>query len=119
MGDIYDTINAMADSGGSYSATSASAPAPTDGGMFSGLMQQAMTLGGNYLSKRLDIDLAGRLAGNQPQPYRFSNQTPLGATVNGQDLTSRGVQAVGGMRIGDMLPFIVGGLVLWLVLGKR
>jgi len=101
------------------SASGNPTPAPTDSGSWAGAVQSAIALGGNYLSKRLDIDLASRLAGNQPMPYRMGNQNMIPVGVNGADLTSRGVQAVGGIRMGDLLPFLGIGLVLWLVMGKR
>lgn len=114
MDDIYEQIRAMAEGGGSYSATSQSAPAPSESGLMSGMLQQAMAMGGQYLNRRLDIDLAQRLTGGQPQVFRNSNQNPRYA--NQVDLTTRGVQAVGGMRMGDMLPFLIGGVILIMVL---
>ncbi len=116
MDEIYEQIRAMADSGGSYSATTATAPAPSDSGLASGLLQQAMAMGGSYLNRRLDIDLAQRLGGGMPQVYRNSNQTPIYGNQVQADLTTRGVQAVGGMRMGDMLPFLIGGVILFMVL---
>ena len=122
MDEIANAIYAMNDGsnpyGGGY-ATPAAATPTADGGL-SGLLQQAMSLGGSYLSKRLDIDLATRLAGNQAVPIRYSNQTPVyGQNVAGADLTTRGVAAVGGLRMGDILPLLIGGLVLVMVLSPK
>lgn len=115
--DVYSQAWAMA-SAGEQSATGIQ-PGPTDTGMWSGFLQQALTIGGNVLNRKMDIELAQKLAGGQPMPYRYTNQTMVGVPGMGVDLTTRTVSTVGGMRLGDMLPFIVGGLVLFMVLGKR
>lgn len=120
--DIANAIYAMNDGsnpyGGGYATPGAASPTPA--GNWSGLLQQAMSIGGQYLSKSLDIDLATRLAGNQAVPIRYSNQTPVYATVGGNaDLTTRGVAAVGGMRMGDLLPIGLGVLFLFMMFGGK
>lgn len=112
--DLLASVGSFSD-GLSTSAAYESAPVSN----WAGVVQSAISLGGNYLSKRLDLDLAQRLAGAQPMPYRMGNQNMIPVGVNGADLTTRGVQAVGGLRMGDLLPFIGIGLVLWLVMGKN
>lgn len=111
--DILSNIGSFTDG---LSTSGNPTPAPTDSGSWAGAVQSAIALGGNYLSKRLDIDLAQRLAGNQPMPYRMGNQSMIPVGANGADLTTRGVQAVGGLRMGDLLPFVVVGLIAFMVL---
>lgn len=82
----------------------------------SGAFQNALALGTTYLSRRMDVDIQSRIAGSMPQVTRPSNQRPI---ADHADLTTRAVASAGGMRIGDIMPFAVVGLVAWLLLGKR
>jgi hypothetical protein len=108
-----------------YGSMTPTTPAPSESGAWSGALQQAIALGGQYLSRRIDIDLQTRAAGAMPAPYRGSSQYPITGVQYPEtgafrpDLTTRGVQAMGGLRMGDLLPFLVVGGVLFLVLGKR
>lgn len=115
--DVYNQAWAMADAG-ERSATGVQ-PGPTPTGSMSGFLQQALAITGGAINRKLDIELAQKLAGSQPMPYRYTNQPMIGMGGAGVDLTTRTVSSVGGMRLGDMLPFLVGGLVLFMVLGKR
>jgi len=120
--EIANAIYAMNDGsnpyGGGYATPGTAAPTPAGG--WTGLLQSALTIGGNYLSKSLDVDLATRLAGNQAVPIRYTNQSPVyGQTANNVDLTTRGVATLGGLRMGDLLPFLIGGVVLMMVLGGK
>ncbi len=110
--DLYDRIRAMADAGDA----TPSIASPSGANWASGLMQSALSLGQSYLSRRIDIDLQQRLAGAQPNVQRLSNQNPLQSSP---DLTTRGVQAVGGMRMGDMLPIVALCLGAWFFFGPK
>ena len=70
----------------------------------SGALQSALAMGTSYLSRRIDIDLQSRLVGSQPTVTRPSNQRPVNDHA---DLTTRAVASAGGLRIGDLLPWIV------------
>ena len=78
----------------------------------SGALQTGLALGTSYLSRRIDIDLNGRLVGSQPEVYRPSNQRPV---LDHADLTTRAVASAGGIRMGDVLPWAVAGLILWVI----
>lgn len=100
--EITDRIRAMATDGETQPIV-AQAPI-TD--YLSGAMQGALALGTSYLSRRIDIDLQGRLAGLQPQVSRPTNQRPVAdhAAVTPQ-------YGISG-SMSSMLPWILGGLVL-------
>lgn len=73
----------------------------------SGLLGQASGLLGQYLSGRLQIDLAKRAQA----PQIASTQSPLQ-----YDATTRATARLGGMRVGDMLPLLlVAGAAFWLL----
>lgn len=82
----------------------------------SGAFQNALALGTGYLSRRIDIDLQGRLVGAQPDVRRPSNQRPVSDHA---DLTTRGVALAGGTRLGDLLPWAAAAAVAWLVFGPK
>lgn len=42
----------------------------------SGALQGALAMGTTYLSRRIDIDIANRIGGGQPDGTRLSNQRP-------------------------------------------
>ena len=69
----------------------------------SGALQNAMTLGGAYLTRRLDIDLARRIGGLAPDGTMQGNVTPTAAVAGAPSDT-----------LGGMLPLLllVGGAVL-------
>nr|WP_295075350.1 hypothetical protein [uncultured Roseateles sp.] len=117
MDDFIDSFGLSDPQNLFRSSTTDTAPAPSESGWASGLLQQAMAIGGQYVNRRLDIDLAQRLTGSQPQPYRGSNQG--GMAPPGADLTTRGAATIGSLKLGDMLPFLAVGVVLFMVLGKR
>ena len=77
-----------------------------------GAFQNAIALGASYLSRRIDIDLQGRATGYQPTVYRYSNQRPVNDHA---DLTTRAVARAGGLRIGDLVPWLIAGGVAMLV----
>jgi len=82
----------------------------------SGALQGALALGTSYLSRRMDIDLQSRIVGAQPTVARPSNQRPVNDHA---DLTTRAVASAGGLRIGDVLPWLVAGLIGWVVLKPK
>lgn len=110
--DLNARIRAMA-SDGEVQPLQATPPR-TD--YLSGALQNALALGTSYLSRRIDVDIQSRIAGSQPQPVRPSNQRPI---TDHADLTTRAVASAGGVRLGDLLPFAVVGLVAWMVFGKK
>ena len=57
------------------------------------------------------IDLQGRAYANLPQIT--SRQAPLNT-----DLTTQGVSALGGMRLGNLLPFILLGVGIYVVASR-
>lgn len=82
------------------------------GGASSGSWQSALLgIGTNYLNGLAQIDLAGRYYSNVPQIT--SRQAPLQT-----DLTTQGVSALGGMRLGNLLPFILLGLGAYVLLNR-
>ena len=83
---------------------------------FSGALQGALAMGTSYLSRRMDIDLQSRIVGSQPTVRRPSNQRPVNDHA---DLTTRAVASAGGLRIGDVLPWLVAGLIGWVVLKSK
>lgn len=106
--DINDRIRQMA-ADGQDQPTRAVIPAVD---YMSGALQNALALGTSYLSRRIDIDLQGRLTGSQPSATRPSNQRPVNDHA---DLTTRAVAKAGGLRIGDMLPWIVAAAIGWMI----
>ena len=80
-----------------------------------GAFQNALALGNSYLSRRIDIDLQGRVTGYQPTVYRSSNQRPV---ADHADLTTRAVASAGGMRIGDLLPWLAAAGIAYLFLNR-
>ena len=65
----------------------------------------------------MDIDLQTRIAGGMPagSAVRRTNQTLV---TDHADLTTRAVASAGGMRIGDMLPWVAAAGVAWFFLLK-
>ena len=82
----------------------------------SGALQSALAVGSSYLTRRIDIDLQGRVAGMQAKVALPSTQRVVSDHA---DLTTRGVASVGGMRLGDLLPWAVGLGLLFLFLPKK
>lgn len=78
----------------------------------SGALQSALAMGTSYLSRRIDIDLQSRLVGSQPRVTRPSNQRPVNDHA---DLTTRAVSSAGGMRLGDLLPWAVAGVIGYMI----
>lgn len=104
--DLIDRIRAMAADG--ESQPTVMNPPRTD--YASGALQGALALGTSYLSRRIDIDLQSRVTGSQPGGQRPSNQRPVSDHA---DLTTRAVASAGGVRIGDLVPWlVVGGIAL-------
>lgn len=96
-------------------AGSAPAPASSSSGtdFSSGAFQSALALANTYMTKRLDIDLATRLAGMQPTVYRQGTQQLIGV-----DATTRIASGVGGMRLGDLLPMLLLAGGVWFLVRK-
>lgn len=78
----------------------------------SGAFQSALAMGTSYLNRRIDIDLQSRLVGAQPTVQRPSNQRPVNDHA---DLTTRVVASAGGIRMGDMLPWLAALAVGWMI----
>lgn len=106
--EINERIRQMA-ADGETQPTRATMPA-TD--YVSGALQSALALGTSYLSRRVDIDLQSRLVGSQPSVSRPSNQRPVNDHA---DLTTRAVASAGGLRIGDLLPWVVAAGIGWMI----
>lgn len=68
-------------------------------------------IGTNYLQGLSQLDLQRRYATNVPQIV--SNQAPLNT-----DLTTRGASALGSVRIGNLLPFLVLGVGAYVLLSR-
>lgn len=82
-------------------------------------LQQLLTVGAGYAKGVADIDLARRAVEIQrqaQQPTLSTTQSPI--YFGGPDLTSRGVAAVGGIRLGNLIPFALLGLGAYVVLRK-
>ena len=76
------------------------------GGLLSGALQSAVTLGGAYLTRRMDIDLARRLTGLQPDGQLQGNQNPTAAYSGG----------AGGITLQQLMPYaLIAGAVVLLV----
>lgn len=103
--EIADRIRAMAADGETQPVVER--PGFTD--YLSGAFQNALSLGQTYLTRRMDIELQTQLAGAQAQVQRITNQRPVNdhAYVTPQ----YGVPGLGA-GMGQMLPYIVGGLAL-------
>ena len=82
----------------------------------SGALQGALALGTSYLSRRIDIDLDSRIAGMQP---RVSRTTSLRPVSDHADLTTRAVASAGGIRIGDMLPWLAIAAAAWFIFAPK
>ncbi len=79
----------------------------------SAVMQSVGSLGG-LLSDLTKWDTARRLSTVSAQGVAIaSRQNPMNT-----DATTRAASAVGGVRIGDLLPFVVVGGLLWFVMRK-
>ena len=92
-------------SGGSGPTSSASVQDSLTGGLNATLQ--------GWLSGVAQADVARRVAKVQRQDVdRLSEQNP----GNTPDMTTRGAQALGGMRVGDLLPLVIlGGLAYFLL----
>lgn len=106
--EINERIRQMAADGETQPTRDVIGPAD----YLSGAFQGALALGTSYLSRRIDIDLQSRLVGAQPQVYRPSNQRPVSDHA---DLTTRAVASAGGLRIGDLLPWLVAAAIGWAI----
>jgi len=109
---LNDRIYAMAAEGKTQAATAQ----VQNSDFTSGTLQSALALGTSYLTRRLDIDLQGRIAGMQAQVERPSSQRVV---PDHADLTTRGVASVGGMRLGDLLPWAIGLGLLFILMPKK
>ena len=81
-------------------------------------LQSLLTIGTGYAKGIADIDLARRAVVIQQQaqqPNIATTQSP----IYFNDMTSRGVSAVGSMRVGNLLPFVLLGLGAYVLLGKK
>lgn len=79
----------------------------------SGSWQSALLgIGTNYLNGLATIDLQGRAYANVPQIT--SRQYPLNT-----DLTTQGVSALGSMRLGNLLPFLLLGVGAYVLLSRN
>lgn len=81
-----------------------------------GAFQSALALGTSYVSRRMDIDLQNRVTGRQPTVALPTDQRIV---ADHADLTTRAVASAGGMRIGDLVPWIVAGGIAWLFLAPK
>lgn len=107
--DINERIRQMAADGETQPTRDVMPPAD----YISGALQSALALGTSYLSRRIDIDLQSRLVGSQPDVRRPSNQRPVSDHA---DLTTRAVASAGGLRIGDLLPWLAAAAIGWAIL---
>jgi len=105
-------IYAMADEG----ATQAASAQVQRTDFVSGALQSALAMGTSYLSRRIDIDLQGRVAGMQAQVERPTTQRVVSDHA---DLTTRAVASAGGMRLGDLLPWALGLGLLFIFMPKK
>lgn len=85
-----------------------SASASGWGNLASGALQGAMTLGGQYLTRRLDIDLAKRLTGMQPSGQMQGEQV--------QPTAAFGQLPGAGITLGQLLPYALIAGAAWLLL---
>lgn len=84
----------------------------------SGSLQGLLNVGTRYANGVADLELAKRAVRIQQQaqqPDLMGTQSLIGYQP---DLTSRGVSAVGGVRLGNILPFILLGLGAYALLKK-
>lgn len=82
-----------------------------------GALQNALAMGTSYVSRRIDIDLQQRLAGSQPSAsVRPSTQNVV---ADHADVTTRAVASAGGIRLGDMLPWLAAAGIAWFFFGPK
>lgn len=98
----------------------------TNSGVYSGAgfslssgLQQFLNIGTGYAKGLTDLELARRTVKLQQQAQQPNISTTQSPIYFNEDLTSRGVSAVGGMRVGNLLPFILLGVGAYVLLGKR
>lgn len=95
----------------SYATTSPIVPTSSSsswggvGDFLSGALQSSLSLGNGYLSRRLDIDLANRLSGFQPN-----------GTLQGGQITAAVSAPPGYVNLGGLLPIALIGMVAFLLL---
>lgn len=101
-----NTQNGVYNSGSGFSLSSA--------------LQGFLTVGTGYAKGLSDLSLAKQAIQVQrqaQQPAINSTQSPI--YFGGADLTTRGAGALGSMRVGNLLPFILLGVGAYVLLGKK
>lgn len=119
MGAFLDSLtDGGYDGTGSYgvvapTSDSASVTSGVGADYFSGALQTLTSLGTGYLSKRIDIDLMGRVYGTQPQPRLPTTQNPVGGygtivrTPQGQQVAQVNLSLIGPLVLVAAIAFFL------------
>jgi len=92
--------------GGSNGPDNADFAAQPSGANYgTGLLQSLTTLGTGYISKRLDVDLQQRIAGNQPIPGLRTTQNGIGGY--GQVVRTPQGGTVAAVNLSAVMPLIL------------
>lgn len=124
---FFDDVLSGWDVTGTPDVSAAQVAANTQNGVYSGsgfslssALQGFLTVGTGYAKGLSDLSLAQKAVQVQrqaQQPTINTTQSPI--YFGGQDLTSRGVGALGGMRVGNLLPFILLGFGAYVLLKDK
>ncbi|WP_290904440.1 hypothetical protein [Aquabacterium sp.] len=126
MSFIDDVLSGL-DVTGTPDVSAAQIAANTQSGVYnsgsgfslSSALQGFLTVGTGYAKGLSDLSLAKQAVQVQrqaQQPAINSTQSPI---YFGSDLTTRGAGALGSMRVGNLLPFILLGVGAYVLLGKK
>lgn len=123
---FFDDVLSGWDVTGTPDVSAAQVAANTQNGVYSGsgfslssALQGFLTVGTGYAKGLSDLSLAQKAVQVQRQAQQPTINTTQSPIYFGQDLTSRGVGALGGMRVGNLLPFILLGVGAYVLLGKK